>query len=219
VPGIARVRVSYLQPAEIRPSLVEVLATTDGVAPYFDVSFQHASEPLLRRMRRFGSRERFLDLLASIRALAPAAGVRSNVIVGFPGETRADVGELHRFLDEARLDAVGVFGYSDEDGTEAAGLDRKVGRATITRRVARVSDLIDELVAQRAEDRLGETVEVLIESVNDGVAEGRAAHQGPDVDGTTTVSGASVAVGDLVRAEVVGAYGVDLDAVVSAVVG
>jgi ribosomal protein S12 methylthiotransferase RimO len=219
VPGIARVRVSYLQPAEIRPSLVEVLATTDGVAPYFDVSFQHASEPLLRRMRRFGSRERFLDLLASIRALAPAAGVRSNVIVGFPGETRADVGELHRFLDEARLDAVGVFGYSDEDGTEAAGLDRKVGRDTITRRVARVSDLIDELVAQRAEDRLGETVEVLIESVNDGVAEGRAAHQGPDVDGTTTVSGASVAVGDLVRAEVVGADGVDLDAVVSAVAG
>ena len=213
VRGIARVRLSYLQPAETRPSLVEVLATTDAVAPYFDLSFQHASEPLLRRMRRFGSRERFLDLLATIRELAPAAGVRSNVIVGFPGETRADVHELHRFLEDARLDAVGVFGYSDEDGTEAAGLDRKVRRDTIARRVTRVTELVDELVAQRAEERVGETVEVLIESVVDGVAEGRAAHQGPDVDGTTVIHGADVAIGDLVRAKVTDADGVDLVAV------
>jgi ribosomal protein S12 methylthiotransferase RimO len=208
--GIVRVRVSYLQPAEVRPSLVEVLATTPAVAPYFDLSFQHASEPLLRRMRRFGSRQSFLELLASIRALDPAAGARSNVIVGFPGETRADVHELHRFLEAARLDAVGVFGYSDEDGTEAAGLDRKVRRDTITRRVARISDLVDELVAQRAEERIGETVDVLVESVEGDVGEGRAAHQGPDVDGTTTVTGAALEVGQLVRAEVVGADGVDL---------
>ncbi len=99
VPGIVRVRASYLQPAETRPGLVEVMATTPGVAPYFDLSFQHASEPVLRRMRRFGSTERFLDLLGSARALAPDAGARSNVIVGFPGETRADVAELVRFLD------------------------------------------------------------------------------------------------------------------------
>ena len=213
VPGIARVRLSYLQPAETRQSLVEVLASTDGVAPYFDLSFQHASEPLLRRMRRFGSRERFLELLAAVRKLSPDAGVRSNVIVGFPGETRADVHELHRFLEEARLDAIGVFGYSDEDGTEAAGLDRKVRRETITRRVSRVTELVDELVAQRAEERIGETIEVLVESVEDGVAEGRAAHQGPDVDGTTTVHGATAAVGDLIRAKVTAADGVDLVAV------
>src|SRR4051794_30449403 len=154
VPGIVRVRVSYLQPAETRPSLVEVLATTPGVAPYFDLSFQHASEPVLRRMRRFGSRPRFLDLLESIRALAPAAGARSNVIVGFPGETRADVTELERFLTDARLDAIGVFGYSDEDGTEAATLPAKVRRDTIQRRLARLTALVDELVAQRAEERL-----------------------------------------------------------------
>ena len=119
---------SYLQPAETRPGLVEAIATTPGVAPYFDLSFQHSSEPVLRRMRRFGSTERFLDLLASVRALAPEAGARSNVIVGFPGETRADVAELERFLTEARLDAIGVFDYSDEDGTEAAGLPDKVTR-------------------------------------------------------------------------------------------
>src|SRR5690606_8898213 len=101
IEGIVRVRVSYLQPAEMRPSLVQAIATTPGVAPYFDLSFQHASEPVLRRMRRFGSTERFLELLASIRELAPDAGARSNVIVGFPGETRADVAELERFLTEA----------------------------------------------------------------------------------------------------------------------
>ncbi len=115
--GIARVRLSYLQPAEMRPTLVEVLTGTPGVAPYFDMSFQHASGPVLRRMRRFGDTERFWDLLAQIRAGDPSAAVRSNVIVGFPGETEADVEELERFLVGARLDAVGVFGYSDEDGT------------------------------------------------------------------------------------------------------
>jgi ribosomal protein S12 methylthiotransferase len=211
LPGIVRVRVSYLQPAETRPSLVEVMATTPGVAPYFDLSFQHASEPVLRRMRRFGSRQRFLDLLASIRALDPTAGARSNVIVGFPGETRADAAELERFLTEARLDAIGVFGYSDEDGTEAAGMSSKVRRDVIDRRVSRFAALVDELVAQRAEERIGESVDVLVESVDGGTAEGRAAHQAPEVDGTTTVTGAvGVAVGDLVRARVVGTEGIDL---------
>src|SRR6202044_3337660 len=125
IDGIARVRVSYLQPAEMRPSLVEVMTGTRGVAAYFDLSFQHASEPLLRRMRRFGGTERFLELLDSIRSRIPTAGMRSNVIVGFPGETEADVAELERFLTAARLDAIGVFGYSDEEGTEAAGLPDK----------------------------------------------------------------------------------------------
>ena len=210
VTGVARVRVSYLQPAEMRPSLVETIAATPGVAPYFDLSFQHASEPVLRRMRRFGSRERFLGLLGDIRAIAPDAGVRSNFIVGFPGETREDVAELRRFVEAAGLDATGVFGYSDEDGTEAVGLAGKVRRDVIARRVEALTQLTEELSAQRAEARVGESVEVLVESVEDGVVEGRAAHQGPDVDGTTTLTGCVAAVGDIVRAEVVEAAGVDL---------
>ena len=210
VAGIARVRVSYLQPAEMRPSLVETIAATPGVAPYFDLSFQHASEPVLRRMRRFGSRERFLGLLEEIRTIAPAAGVRSNFIVGFPGETREDVAELRRFVEAAGLDAAGVFGYSDEDGTEAVGLSGKVRRDVVARRVEALTQLTEELSAQRAEERVGEAVEVLVESVEDGVVEGRAAHQGPDVDGTTTLTGCVAAVGDIVRAEVIEAAGVDL---------
>jgi MiaB/RimO family radical SAM methylthiotransferase len=214
-PGIVRVRVSYLQPAETRPGLVEAIATTPGVAAYFDLSFQHSSEPVLRRMRRFGSTERFLELLDSIRALAPEAGARSNVIVGFPGETRADVDELERFLTEARLDAIGVFDYSDEEGTEAVTLPGKVGAATIRRRYERLSRLVDELCAQRAQERLGATVEVLVESVGPDGVEGRAAHQAPEVDGATTLTGAvaGLRVGDLVSAVVTGTEGVDLIAV------
>ena len=214
VPGIVRVRLSYLQPAETRPSLVEALAGTPGVAPYYDLSFQHSSEAVLRRMRRFGDTDRFLGLLDQVRALAPAAGVRSNVIVGFPGETRADVAELTRFLTAARLDAIGVFGYSDEDGTEAAGYQGKVRADVIDRRVARMTELVDELMAQRAEERLGETVEVLVEAVTGDGLEGRAAHQAPEVDGATLVTDAPVdaQVGDLVRATVTGTAGVDLAA-------
>ncbi len=217
VDGILRVRVSYLQPAETRSGLVEVIATTPGVAPYFDLSFQHSSEPVLRRMRRFGSTGRFLDLLASARALAPEAGARSNVIVGFPGETRGDVDELVRFLEAARLDAVGVFSYSDEDGTEAATLPGKVRSDAIRRRHQRISDLVEELCAQRAADRVGATVEVLVDSVSDGSGdggevEGRAAHQAPEVDGSTTLTGGAfeLRVGDFVRARVTGSSGVDL---------
>jgi ribosomal protein S12 methylthiotransferase len=218
VPGVVRVRVSYLQPAEMRPSLVEVIAGTPGVAPYFDLSFQHASPPLLRRMRRFGDVESFLDLLHGIRRIAPEAGVRSNFIVGFPGETKAEYADLVRFLTAARLDAAGFFAYSDEDGTEAAGLPGKVRRDVVARRLARVTALAEALTAERAEERVGTDVDVLVESVHGDRAEGRAAHQAPEVDGSVAVIGPSLRVGDLVRAQVRRAAGVDLEADVVAVV-
>ncbi len=210
VDGIERVRLSYLQPAEMRPSLVQALTGTPGVAAYFDMSFQHASASVLRRMRRFGDTDRFLDLLAQIRSISPYAGVRSNVIVGFPGETERDVAELERFLLAARLDAVGVFGYSDEDGTEAEHLADHLPQDVVDARVARLQALTEELTSQRAEERVGELVEVLIESVDGGTAEGRAAHQAPEVDGSTTVSGPGLRIGDLVTAVVTGSEGVDL---------
>ncbi|KAA2258869.1 30S ribosomal protein S12 methylthiotransferase RimO [Solihabitans fulvus] len=213
VPGIDRVRVSYLQPAETKPGLVRAIATTEGVADYFDMSFQHSSEPVLRRMRRFGSTESFLGLIEQIRALAPKAGIRSNVIVGFPGETEDDVAELERFLTEGRLDAVGVFGYSDEDGTEAEGLADKLDADTIAERVARVSALVEQLTTQRAEDRVGDEVVVLIEQVETEETDctGRAAHQAPEVDGECVVLDADdLAVGDLVRCVVEDSEGVDL---------
>lgn len=216
VDGIERVRVSYLQPAETRPGLVRAIATTPGVAPYFDLSFQHASATVLRRMRRFGDPESFLGLLDQVRALAPDAGVRSNVIVGFPGETEEEFQTLCDFLVAARMDVTGVFGYSDEDGTEAEKLDGKLDEDEINARVQHLNDLVGELTSQRAEERIGSTVEVLVEEVDpdgtgDGTVEGRAAEQGPEVDGTTRVLGVPGArVGDLVRAVVVASDGVDL---------
>jgi len=212
VPGIARIRVSYLQPAELRPGLVGVMTSTPGVAPYFDLSFQHASGRVLRAMRRFGDGPRFCALLDQIRQASPQAGVRSNFIVGFPGETPQDVAELEEFLSQARLDAIGIFGYSDEDGTEAASLGGQLDPAEIARRADDLSDLAEELMAQRAADRCGETVEVLIEEQRGpGQYEGRAAHQAPEVDGVTTVrSQAPLAVGDMISAVVAESEGVDL---------
>ncbi len=213
VDGIERVRVSYLQPAEMRPTLIDVLTSTPGVVPYFDLSFQHSAPGVLRAMRRFGDTDRFLDLLGTIRGKAPQAGVRSNFIVGFPGETEADLAELERFLTAARLDAIGVFGYSDEDGTEAAGYPDKVDEDVVAERLARVSRLAEELTAQRAEERLGETVEVLVESVDaeEQEAVGRAAHQAPETDGQVLLTSCQgLAPGRTVTAKVVDTDGVDL---------
>jgi len=210
VDGVERVRVSYLQPAETRPGLVEAIAGTPGVTPYFDLSFQHASAGVLRRMRRFGDPESFLGLLEQIRALAPEAGVRSNVIVGFPGESDEDLQTLCDFLVDARLDVTGVFGYSDEDGTEAATYDGKLDEDEVRARVEHVGALVEELTSQRAADRIDETVEVLVERVADGDVEGRSAHQGPEVDGSTYLLDSDAQVGDLVRAVVVESEGADL---------
>ncbi|MEU2431874.1 30S ribosomal protein S12 methylthiotransferase RimO [Streptomyces sp. NPDC007861] len=240
VDGIERVRVSYLQPAEMRPGLIDVLTSTEKVAPYFDLSFQHSAPGVLRAMRRFGDTERFLELLETIRSKAPQAGVRSNFIVGFPGETEADFAELEGFLTAARLDAVGVFGYSDEEGTEAATYEHKLDQDIVDERLARLSRLAEELTAQRAEERIGETLEVLVESVfgtaGDGdhgadqgadlgealdedeyAAVGRAAHQAPETDGQVVFTAAAGLVpGRIVEAKVVGTEGVDLVAEVVA---
>ncbi|MQY15399.1 Ribosomal protein S12 methylthiotransferase RimO [Streptomyces sp. RB5] len=211
VDGIERVRVSYLQPAEMRPGLIDVLTSTPKIAPYFDLSFQHSAPDVLRAMRRFGDTDRFLGLLEQIRAQAPEAGVRSNFIVGFPGETEADVAELERFLTAARLDAIGVFGYSDEEGTEAAGYEHKLDPDEVAERLARVSRLAEELTAQRAEERVGETLSVLVESLEEGELVGRAAHQAPETDGQVQLtSSAGLAPGMFVTAKAVGSRGVDL---------
>ncbi|CAB4704141.1 unannotated protein [freshwater metagenome] len=208
IEGVTRIRLSYLQPAEMRPTLLQAMIETEKVAPYFDLSFQHASGSVLRRMRRFGDTEKFLHLIAQIRALSPEAGIRSNVIVGFPGETEEDYQELVEFVTQANLDAVGVFGYSDEDNTEALVLENKVDPELIRHRVDALSTLVDELVSERASARIGEEVTVLIEDFE--LQEGRAAHQGPEVDGTTSFIGTDFVVGQYVQARIVDSMGADL---------
>lgn len=208
LPGVERVRLSYLQPAEMRPTLLQAMIATDKTAPYFDLSFQHTSPTVLRRMRRFGDSEKFLHLINQIRVLSPEAGIRSNFIVGFPGETQEDFDDLANFITQAKLDAVGVFGYSDEDNTEALDLSDKVEAEVIAQRVETLSSLADEMISLRAQARIGETVRVLIE--DEELQEGRAAHQGPEVDGTTSFIGTKYKVGQYVDGVVVDSMGADL---------
>lgn len=206
-----RVRVAYLQPAEMRPDLVSIIARSPGVAPYFDLSFQHASPTVLRRMRRFGGSAEFLELVDAIRHFAPEAGIRTNVIVGFPGETDEDFLILRDFLAQARLDAVGVFSYSDEDGTEALNLPDKVPAETIEERRALLATLIEDVTAQRAQERVGSMVDVLVEAIDDGGnGVGRAAHQGPEDGDVLVRSARRLSIGELIHARVTEALGVDL---------
>jgi tRNA A37 methylthiotransferase MiaB len=206
--GIEWVRVSYLQPAEMRPTLLQAMIATDKTAPYFDLSFQHTSPSVLRAMRRFGDSEKFLHLITQIRALAPEAGIRSNFIVGFPGETQEDFDGLAEFITQAQLDAVGIFGYSDEDNTEALSLADKLEPEVIAERVESLSSLADEMVSERAYSRIGQRVRVLIEDAE--LQEGRADHQGPEVDGTTSFIGTSFKVGEYVDAVITESVGADL---------
>lgn len=199
IDGVERIRLSYLQPAEIRPSLLQAMTSTEKVLPYFDISFQHASGTLLRRMKRFGDKESFLHLLTQIRALEPSSGIRSNFIVGFPGETESEFQELEEFISAARLDAIGIFPYSDEDKTEAMQLSNKLEPDLISERTERLRSLAEELMIERAQERIGERVRVLIEDAE--LNEGRAEHQGPEVDSTTFISGRTkYRVGEYVEA-------------------
>lgn len=208
IEGVERVRLSYLQPAEMRPSLIQAMIESEKVVPYFDLSFQHSSPTVLRRMRRFGDSEKFLHLISQIRAISPEAGIRSNFIVGFPGETQEDFDELANFLSAAKLDAIGIFGYSDEDNTEALDLADKVEEDVIRQRVESLSSLADEMVSLRATARIGENVRVLIEDKE--LQEGRAAHQGPEVDGTTSFIETNFEVGQYIDAVIIDSMGADL---------
>lgn len=206
IDGIERIRISYLQPAEVRPGLFETMVATPKVTNYFDLSFQHASGQVLRRMRRFGDASSFLNLISSIRNLDPQAAIRSNVIVGFPGETHDDVQILLDFLQSAEMDTVGVFKYSNEDDTEAALMNQQVAEEEIDSRYFEVSRLVEEISQQRSEDRIGEVVEVLFDATSN---EGRNQYQAPEIDGVTVVQRVSPA-GTILKARVIEAQGVDL---------
>lgn len=199
-PGLERVRVAYLQPAEMRPDLVSIIGATVGVAPYFDLSFQHASPAVLRRMRRFGGSQDFLRLIDQIRDVNPAAAIRSNFIVGFPGEAPADIDVLIDFLQRAQLDAIGVFGYSDEQGTEAATFSDHVDADEIDLRVEALASVAEDVMSARAANRIGESVRVLVEA-------GKTQFQGPE-DGSTQLLGS--ATGPVAVARIVASEGADL---------
>ncbi len=202
---VDRVRLLYLYPSDLTDNLIDTICAT-GV-PYFDLYLQHVSRPLMRRMRRWGSGEQFLDRIKAIRAREPEAAFRSNFIVGYPGETEADHDELLRFVEEAQVDWCGFFSYSKEEGTYAAELDEVVPPGLVSERLAELQELQDGITQQRRDNLIGSTIEVLVDEP--GV--GRSHREAPEIDGIVTIPD-SVAVGTFIKVEVVNAEGPDLTA-------
>jgi ribosomal protein S12 methylthiotransferase len=202
---VDRVRLLYLYPSDLTDGLIDAVCAT-GV-PYFDLSLQHASGPLLRRMRRWGDGERFARRIEAIRARRPDAAFRSSFIVGYPGETEADHDVLLRFVAEADLDWAGFFAYSPEEGTYAAGLDGVVEAALVDERLGELRELQDGITARRRDELIGSVLEVLVDAP--GVARGH--REAPEIDGIVAVP-AALAPGEIVKVHVDGAAGPDLEA-------
>lgn len=200
---VERVRLLYLYPSALDDQLVEAIVAT-GV-PYFDLSLQHVSRPLVQRMRRWGDGERFLERIASIRAAAPAAALRSSFILGYPGETEDDHDALLGFLAEARLDWAGFFTFSEEPGTYAAGLPGAVPPQLALERLRECAEVQDQITAERRAALVGETVSVLVDAP--GVA--RSHREAPDIDGVVHVP-VALRPGDVRDVVVTGAGGPDL---------
>ena len=202
---VDRVRLLYLYPSDLTGELIEAVIAT-GVA-YFDLSLQHVSAPLLRRMRRWGSGPRFLERIAAIRRAEPDAAFRSSFIVGYPGETEADHDELLRFLEEAQLDWCGFFAYSEEAGTHAAGLDGKVSAGLRADRLAELRDLQDPITACRRDLLVGRRIEVLV----DEPGSGRTHREAPEIDGLVRVP-EHFPAGTIAPLTVTASAGIDLTA-------
>jgi len=196
-------RLLYLYPSDLTDELIDAVINT-GV-PYFDLSLQHVSKPLLRRMRRWGDGDRFLKRIADIRHRQPDAAFRSNFIVGYPGETEADHDQLLRFVEQAELDWCGFFAYSPEDGTYAKDLDGQVDPSLMALRLAELREMQDEITARRRDDLIDTTITVLV----DAPGAARSTREAPEIDGIVEVPD-DLAVGQFHDVRVISAMGPDL---------
>ena len=199
------VRLLYLYPSDLNDRLIDAILAT-GV-PYFDLSLQHVSRPLMRRMRRWGNGELFLERIDAIREREPDAAFRSNFIVGYPGETEEDHDRLLEFVEAARLDWCGFFSYSNEDGTYAADLDGTVPDELVAERLAELRESQDLITEEKRDELIGRRVQVLVDEP--GIA--RSHREAPEIDGIIQVP-ADLPVGDFVEVQIVDAAGPDLTA-------
>jgi len=200
------VRLLYLYPSDLSDELIDAILAT-GV-PYFDLSLQHVSKEHLRRMRRWGDKDRFLERIARIRSIEPNATFRSNFIVGYPGETEEDHDQLLDFVQEAQLDWCGFFSFSPEDGTHALSLPNHVEESLMNERLAELREMQDNITAERRDALLGETMQVLVDEP--GIA--RSFREAPEIDGVVQVPD-TLEVGRFHSVAVEQAFGPDLIAV------
>jgi ribosomal protein S12 methylthiotransferase len=202
---VDRVRLLYLYPSDLTDGLIDVIGETG--CPYFDLSLQHVSRDHLRRMRRWGDGDRFLDRIDRIRSRWPDAAFRSSFIVGYPGETESDHDRLLAFLNDAGLDWAGLFPFSEEPGTYAAGLTDRVAPELVAERLAEAGELQDRITARRRQALVGTTTRVLI----DEPGLGRSHREAPEIDGVIRVEGGTDP-GVWIDVVVTGAEGPDLEA-------
>ena len=211
VDGLARLRLLYLHPREISERLLQEMTDNELVAPYFDLSLQHVSQPLLRGMKRPGNTEKHLALVTRIRELDSSAALRSSFIVGFPGETDDHVDELADFLSEARLDWAGFFPYSAEPGTPAAEMEHQIPRDLAMDRLRYLSGAQDEITEEKNGELVGERDMVLVDQVEDGVQVSRSHRHAPEIDGVVRLDGGDA--GQWKKVEYTGVFGPDMEAV------
>jgi ribosomal protein S12 methylthiotransferase len=214
VEGVDWIRLLYVYPSAVTDELIDALAAAKRVIPYVDVPLQHASDRVLDRMQRGSSAERQRRLVARLRERIPLVTLRTTFIVGFPGESEADFAALLDFVAESRFDRVGIFRYSDEEGTAAAELDAKVPRAVARERYRRLARLQAGIQAPKLAALVGSEARVLVDAaIGAGRARGRLASQAPEIDGVVFLRGAGAEVGRFVRARITGVKGgVDLEA-------
>jgi ribosomal protein S12 methylthiotransferase len=216
VDGLVWIRLLYLYPTTITDDVLEAMAECEKVCRYIDLPLQHASDAVLKRMRRPGTRRTYDALLARIRARVPGVALRTTFIVGFPGETPADVDALAAFVGDQRFDHVGIFTYSHEEGTRAHAFDDDVPAAEKTARRDRLMRQQERIVSARLAERVGEPVQVMIDGPSPEsalVVTGRLEGQAPDIDATvilTDCDPSALRPGDLVTARIVAAAGYDV---------
>jgi ribosomal protein S12 methylthiotransferase len=204
------IRLLYVYPTAVGDDLIESLATGRRVLPYVDVPLQHASDPVLRAMRRGTSVARHRRLVQRLRAGIPGLTLRTTFIVGFPGETEQDFQRLCDFVRDVRFDRVGLFRYSDEEGTPGHDLPNKVPRAVARDRYRRLAEIQRGVMQENSASLIGREVDVLIDESRPGSAVGRLGSQAPEIDGVVLLRG-SADPGEMRRARISAVRDVDLE--------
>ena len=216
VDGLEWIRLLYLYPTTIDDGTLSAMADCDKVCKYIDLPLQHASNPVLKRMKRPGTRQKYDRQLAHIRALVPGVALRTTFIVGFPGETHEDVEQLSSFVNDHRFDHVGVFTYSHEEGTSAYALADDVSQSDKAARRARIMTRQKRIVQQRNRGRIGERARVVVDgpaAEHELVLRGRLSTQAPEIDASVFLTECDLTVfrpGDFADVEIVGAREYDL---------
>ncbi len=217
--GDFRLRLLYIHPDTFPEELISIVKNSEKIIPYFDIPFQHSSERVLRKMRRFGNTEKYLALINRIRSEIPEAVIRTTLMLGFPGEEREDFDELLSFVRQARFDWMGSFLYSREEDTPAFDMRDEKAHEKAVKRAARWKNELEELQSAITEERLqgfvGKKYTALVEENIQGedLSIARIYSQAPEVDGLTVIMGEGIAPGDVVEVGIRAVRGVDLEAV------